>query len=1345
MKSLNLIKPIEVSVIDSDKVTSGTFEMVSDATYELVLDREGDQLNKIYSDVIVDAEVNNNFYLAREPEEGGFVARSFHKLSEFSYSLGDGSPDSFFGQSELNVLEHKAFDVDGGDYPFLKINNGRLFEYDSELYLVFEMFDSSPEGYGVFINVFRYESSLEKFLFVYKFDKPVDFKQPNSNYQYGSPDFFEIGGKAHICYRSVNRADDSNEINIYESEDMINWNLKTLYRVSNSSVDFFDFRLRSCVGRDNLMIVFYGISKEPYPGNENLVNGGIVENNDMRCIVSFDEGYSFSSNDTSTKNIETDSFTGSIRSNFNYSNMHSFFVNKFVNNQSPYLVQGHNCKFGLYFDEDMGAFVVLKGGHPNGEDNYTSLIGIKTMDGNLLTWERCLNYQIDMEANGMVPGSLDGPFTPVKPNGFYDNSYLINDLDVCSNGVTKFLMLDVTVNDNTELWTNQSRGVAYSEFRFIEDNIIPNGNYNSLFAYGGKYHNDFSFLTTVINKDYYSIYPTASPIDSHMGQCPMCCSWRNQIVSSAKLFRDNKRAYRSLAIHKPWGNVGEKFGYEFHYTGLDPAFDNYHLVKVENNSGGVSNSNRSISCDAGAFNSEAYVSITDASWENFYERPLVRTGKSTPSLWKTKVSLSFELPPDSNGTVVASLNTNGYGLKLRLNSDRTISLLDFEDNEIYTSTDVFSLDTRYDFLIGFNYFKDNSVRSFIWYKDHTTQVWTFGDISTYTKSANNTIACNFGIVESTTDAQVIELFDIAVSTYGRGYRPLTTLSKFGNLSNYYEGPINDPSNMPEDVLSTALPARFEGNSLALYDGSEVSLYGSDFSGVQSWSYSQTDGLNNTDFLTDDIVNSCFEFSDLASSGFYEVIFENTDRSSFDCFSVLNSFGCYQFDIRSGDYDDSTGAWTDFDDLSYIVPNFVLDISSFSGKGAVFTNDLIDGELVGYNVLLYNTSLNQYDTQLFVLQQLGNYIEFNNSIPDLANREVHVFVNSGSFGLEEGFAAQNKSFIRLRAYTCSNADVACIGQVVFGTVLDLTEAGLEVSTTVNSNFDYLTSSNGYSYPRLGFVGNTFKDVSIELDQMELFKGYYNKLEAFLYYTYTNGRNIVVAWADDLERRETYLCALSSPDLSENKSNPGQISLNLLAQNYRTPSVSLGEVFAPYLKIFSDGQSAYVAKNIQFYAVAEDPQGQTITYLWDFGDGTISTDQNPIKSYAENGSYVVSCQAFNVSGFSTQQILNVSVAERDIFNYNISTTGPLAQDTNHTIVFEARDKDNVRVYDSKMLFTISSFSTVEIDGVFEDSFVTVSKTLRDGRASFSVRNSAAEVIEFILEDFSGNYQTFQITFT
>jgi len=52
-----------------------------------------------------------------------------------------------------------------------------------------------------------------------------------------------------------------------------------------------------------------------------------------------------------------------------------------------------------------------------------------------------------------------------------------------------------------------------------------------------------------------------------------------------------------------------------------------------------------------------------------------------------------------------------------------------------------------------------------------------------------------------------------------------------------------------------------------------------------------------------------------------------------------------------------------------------------------------------------------------------------------------------------------------------------------------------------------------------------------------------------------------------------------------------------------------------------ESPTVQQNLSFTEQSEDPEGKTLFYLWDFGDGSTSTERNPIHSYAESGTYTV----------------------------------------------------------------------------------------------------------------------------
>ena len=49
------------------------------------------------------------------------------------------------------------------------------------------------------------------------------------------------------------------------------------------------------------------------------------------------------------------------------------------------------------------------------------------------------------------------------------------------------------------------------------------------------------------------------------------------------------------------------------------------------------------------------------------------------------------------------------------------------------------------------------------------------------------------------------------------------------------------------------------------------------------------------------------------------------------------------------------------------------------------------------------------------------------------------------------------------------------------------------------------------------------------------------------------------------------------------------------------------------------SGPTALSVDFTAAANDPDGETVTYRWEFGDGTTSTEQNATHVYASSGVY------------------------------------------------------------------------------------------------------------------------------
>jgi PKD repeat protein len=63
----------------------------------------------------------------------------------------------------------------------------------------------------------------------------------------------------------------------------------------------------------------------------------------------------------------------------------------------------------------------------------------------------------------------------------------------------------------------------------------------------------------------------------------------------------------------------------------------------------------------------------------------------------------------------------------------------------------------------------------------------------------------------------------------------------------------------------------------------------------------------------------------------------------------------------------------------------------------------------------------------------------------------------------------------------------------------------------------------------------------------------------------------------------------------------------------------------------------------------------SWNWDFGDGTTSTEQNPVHTYGESGTYTITLEACNVLGCDTVTLANFIEVDLDCFTQNIPQHG------------------------------------------------------------------------------------------
>ncbi|MDD3492255.1 MAG: PKD domain-containing protein [Candidatus Thermoplasmatota archaeon] len=68
---------------------------------------------------------------------------------------------------------------------------------------------------------------------------------------------------------------------------------------------------------------------------------------------------------------------------------------------------------------------------------------------------------------------------------------------------------------------------------------------------------------------------------------------------------------------------------------------------------------------------------------------------------------------------------------------------------------------------------------------------------------------------------------------------------------------------------------------------------------------------------------------------------------------------------------------------------------------------------------------------------------------------------------------------------------------------------------------------------------------------------------------------------------------------------------------------------------------IGEEITFTDASDDPDGEVVNWTWDFGDGTISTDQNPHHTYATEGRYNVTLTVTDDKGSSDTTTLSLTV--------------------------------------------------------------------------------------------------------
>nr|WP_269851946.1 PKD domain-containing protein [Methanosarcina horonobensis] len=136
--------------------------------------------------------------------------------------------------------------------------------------------------------------------------------------------------------------------------------------------------------------------------------------------------------------------------------------------------------------------------------------------------------------------------------------------------------------------------------------------------------------------------------------------------------------------------------------------------------------------------------------------------------------------------------------------------------------------------------------------------------------------------------------------------------------------------------------------------------------------------------------------------------------------------------------------------------------------------------------------------------------------------------------------------------------------------------------------------------------------------------------------------ITAWAWDFDNDDSIDSTEQNP--SHTYASPGTYTVNLTVTTsaggsnteVKTDYITVSESSTPtesepVAAFTADVTSGTVPLTVNF---TDQSTGSPISWLWDFGDGTNATDQNPLHTYTSAGNYTVSLTVTNASGSDSE---------------------------------------------------------------------------------------------------------------
>lgn len=1379
MRKISINYPVDLEIVDEELTLEGSPSAVSSESgdYNLSLLREGSSFSEL-GDLLtfrpMNGLVSGNHRIQSSPSEFGAVPRNFSRPFKFTYSFKENpNPQGdFLGQSEKSVKDFLDFKISGGqgDESF-RHRQCRLCSLNGRMILISQKIISQSNRPAQVVNISRWEENLNSFQLIHSFtDQPVDTGENASQIESGSPDFCVLDGKLYVAYRVSEDGLNFIIVNRNLDEDLLTWETVSKEEIKDCIPGRLDdFRLRIATNGIALMVCFFAVAKRYSPVDPTQ---RVRDLRDFRTYVSMDRGKSFLSKFDTYKNIQHSSAGFSVGEGagdvFNY--FIPYFTYSEFANQS--IFNDFNVNFDLYFDENMGSFVILKPGDgPNSVDkdgipNSAYLMGIKTNSADHLEWEPCLRQPLNWRITGAA--SYDtGVFLTSDPyNETFHNPnpdsfcYIVKDVCIVAGETINDLILSV---EETNGGAYQTKGVVATEFTFVDSSLIRSGHYEEIYAYGGKYHERYGFCCDLINIEIGGVASLGYKNNiSPTWSAPMACRWKNQLVASAFVTRPGISGYHFLSIMGPISNLGETHGYQMAYTPyLGSLVDIGGYATISGGGASYSftsdNLNKITVSDSLSFANISIDNSFDSSFSTGNYTPFYRVGEDPVRNFKAKLRFKLEgftTLDSAAGMTLISFFLRPKGLRevgstvCQITLKRSggvfhLFILDASGLSAPITSMPLVSDKWYDLLVVNDYDGPLTVKGNIslFAKESNSLEWAFLYDKEITTSTGSKADSNFISLGSrgtvTTTGGSIYFKDFHFSTYGTGYRTLYGASKRDH------GPRREPFLNLDYSLGNehhvASPVKVFSRDIELLDGSQFRLEGGKVeTSVRAFSYEPSITRNSSVNVINGLADSVYDFTRrYDSTQGCNLIFKNKDREDVDILSLVNLNGIKSFTLRAGSYNETTGEWLPFEEQYYILPYMELSVGAVDSYTILLSEGTFESsQLVGYSLFVVDTASSVYEKHMIIIENFDSFIKVDEdlSLYNLTGKELRLVKNSMSFAIPDSIGQQSYEYFQISFDSPAMASLRSIGEVILGRWIDLSSYHLEMEDSLGSNSDTQEGEHGLMYTSRVDKGNTFTSGSMSFTHLSEANGEYRKVLDLFSSIYKRQRAFpFVEFHTD--GQSTNYGVISSGLVSEPVEFAQNLQVEMIFQNWRARSNDTFKEPRYAFDLVASNSEPGQGESVIFSPYPVNYSGTGFTYKWDFADGSIvaNTEASVSHSFANLGEYLVTCTLLKDGEPVAFRQRFISVNRLGINSY-VTAADQISIDT-FNLYIEGRDVNSIKVLDSFTQVALMLFSGPNV--IFNTA---TSVTLSGGVAQFSITTTSPDESILLLVDSFG--RTMQI---